>query len=148
MRCSQWMTRVLCLRKDFRADNKSKVMTLNADEFIRRFLLHVLPKGFRRAAKLARIRAALQAPEPPPPAKPVDYRERYAILTGHRLDLCPVCGGRLGEIGLAPRSSTLHLLQVEERARHRKKGRKLQDDQNSFTPSRSERICGRSWWPL
>jgi hypothetical protein len=24
----------------------------------------------------------------------------------------------------------------------------LQDDQNSFTPSRSERICGRSWWPL
>jgi hypothetical protein len=105
--------------KDYRAGNKSRVMTLDAEEFIRRFLLHVLPKGFRRirhfgflanacrTAKLARIRAALQAPEPPPAAKPVDYRERYAILTGHRLDLCPVCGGHMVEIGLAPRSSTL-----------------------------------------
>lgn len=34
--------------KDYRAGNKSKVMTLNTDEFIRRFLLHVLPTGFRR----------------------------------------------------------------------------------------------------
>ena len=105
--------------KDYRAGNKSKVMTLHAEEFIRRFLLHVLPKGFRRirhfgflanacrAAKLARIRAALQTPEPPPPAKPADYRERYAILTGHRLDVCPVCGGQMVEIGIAPRSSTL-----------------------------------------
>lgn len=104
--------------KDYRAGNKSKVMTLDTEEFIRRFLLHVLPKGFRRirhfgflanacrVAKLARIRAALEAPEPPPPAEPVDYRERYAILTGHRLDLCPICGGRLVEIGLVPRSQT------------------------------------------
>ncbi len=60
-----------------------------------------------RAAKLARIRAALQTPEPPPPAKSADYRERYAILTGHRLDVCPVCGGQMVEIGIAPRSSTL-----------------------------------------
>jgi hypothetical protein len=28
-----------------------------------------------------------------------------------------------------------------------KKGRKLQDNQNSFTPWPSERICGQSWWP-
>lgn len=74
-------------------------MTLETEEFIRRFLLHLLPKGFRRirhfgflanacrAANLVRIRAALEAPEPPPPAKAVDYRERSAILTGHRLDL-------------------------------------------------------------
>jgi hypothetical protein len=27
------------------------------------------------------------------------------------------------------------------------KGRKLQDNQNSFTPRPSERICGQSWWP-
>jgi hypothetical protein len=93
-------------------------MTLEAEEFIRRFLLHVLPKGFRRirhfgflanacrGTKLARIRAALQAPEPPSPAKPVDYRERYAILTGDRIDLCPICGGRMVEIGLALRSPT------------------------------------------
>src|SRR6266853_1158850 len=95
---------------------KSKVMTLEADEFIRRFLLHVLPKGFRRirhfgflanacrAAKLALIRSALQAPVPPPIVDPADYRERFAVLTGHRIDLCPICGGRMIEIGLYPRS--------------------------------------------
>ena len=102
--------------KDYRADNKSKVMTLDADEFIRRFLLHVLPKGFRRirhfgflanacrTAKLPAVRAALAAPEPTPTIEHADYRERYAILTGHRIDLCPVCGGRMVEIGLSPRS--------------------------------------------
>jgi len=53
-------------------------MTLDAHEFIRRFLLHVLLKGFRRirhfgflanacrSAKLPALRAALQAPEPAP----------------------------------------------------------------------------------
>jgi Putative transposase/Transposase zinc-binding domain len=102
--------------KDYRADNQSKVMTLEVDEFIRRFLLHVLPKGFRRirhfgflanacrTAKLPAIRAALQVPEPAPTIEPANYRERYAILTGHRIDLCPVCGGCMVEIGLWPRS--------------------------------------------
>jgi hypothetical protein len=102
--------------KDYRANNKSKVMTLGADEFMRRFLLHVLPKGFRRirhfgflanacrTAKLAVIRAALEAPEPAPTAEHADYRERYAMLTGHRIDLCTACGGRMIEIGLFPRS--------------------------------------------
>jgi len=106
--------------KDYRADNKSKVMMLGADEFIRRFLLHVLPKGFRRirhfgflanacrASKLAAIRAALQAPQPPPTTKHNDYREHYAVLTGRRIDLCPVCGGCMIEVGLWPQSSSPH----------------------------------------
>src|SRR3981189_732426 len=34
--------------KDYRQDGKTKVMTLDADEFIRRFLLHALPDGFHR----------------------------------------------------------------------------------------------------
>ena len=34
--------------KDYRADGETKVMTLDADEFIRRFLLHALPDGFHR----------------------------------------------------------------------------------------------------
>src|SRR4051812_17614627 len=34
--------------RDYRHHNKSKVMTLAADEFIRRFLLHTLPHGFHR----------------------------------------------------------------------------------------------------
>jgi Putative transposase/Transposase zinc-binding domain len=98
--------------KDYRANNKSKVMTLDADEFIRRFLLHVLPRGFRRirhfgflanacrAAKIAAIRAALQAPQPQsPPIANADYRQRYATLTGHRIDQCPVCGGKMIDLG-------------------------------------------------
>jgi hypothetical protein len=34
--------------KDYRRGNRQKAMTLAADEFIRRFLLHVLPQGFQR----------------------------------------------------------------------------------------------------
>src|SRR5229473_1439263 len=34
--------------KDYRDHNPQKVMTVSADEFIRRFLLHVLPEGFHR----------------------------------------------------------------------------------------------------
>ena len=88
-------------------------MTLDAGEFIRRFLLHVLPHGFRRirhfgflanarrTAKLAQIRTALEAPEPPSPAKPRHYRERYALLTGHRIDRCPRCGGCMVDLALS-----------------------------------------------
>ena len=87
-------------------------MTLDAAEFIRRFLLHVLPKNFhrirvygflangQRAAKLALCRRLLAAPavaETPP--KTSDYRERYRQLTGHALDRCACCGGRMITLG-------------------------------------------------
>lgn len=103
--------------KDYRANNKSKAMSLDADEFMRRFLLHVLPKGFRRirhfgflanacrASKLAHIRAALDIPEPTSSVEPADYRERYAMLTGQRIDVCPCCGGRMVDLGPWPRPS-------------------------------------------
>jgi hypothetical protein len=99
--------------KDYRARDKGKAMTLDAGEFIRRFLLHVLPRGFRRirhfgflanacrTAKLAQIRTALEAPEPPSPVQPSDYRERYALLTGYRIDRCPRCGGCMVDLGLS-----------------------------------------------
>ena len=90
-------------------------MTLPVGEFIRCFLLHVLPDGFRRirdlgflanaqrSAILAVIRGLLQVPEPVRDREPVDYRERYARLFGHSLDICPACGGHLVEIAvLAP----------------------------------------------
>ena len=101
--------------KDYRARGKSKIMKLDADEFMRRFLLHVLPGGFRRirhfgflanvhrTARLAQIRAALDAPDPPPKIKPRDYRERAALLVGRCLDVCRLCGGRMIEIALLPR---------------------------------------------
>ena len=106
----------VCFRwKDYRVRDKTKTMSLDVDEFIRRFLLHVLPDQFRRirhfgflanacrTAKLARIRAALALPEPTPVAEPTDYRERYALLIGQRIDLCPCCGGRMVEVGFTAR---------------------------------------------
>ena len=66
--------------KDYRAKGRTrhKMMTLTADEFMRRFLLHVLPSGFHRIrhygllanagrrANLARVRALLDVPPPEP----------------------------------------------------------------------------------
>jgi hypothetical protein len=91
-------------------------MTLDVHEFIRRFLLHVLPDGFRRirhfgflanghrSAKLASIRALLGVSAPAVAASSADYRERYALLTGRSLDICPCCGGRMVEIARLSRS--------------------------------------------
>ena len=81
-------------------------MTLEADEFIRRFLLHILPAGFQhirhygflgnhyRDTKLALCRRLLGAPmrsaEVSTPSQ--DYRDLYERLTGNSLCDCPVCG--------------------------------------------------------
>jgi hypothetical protein len=109
--------RVSFLWKDYRHHDKPKAMSLDADEFIRRFLLHVLPDSFHRirhygylangvrVAKLAHCRRLLAAPEPAPSAAAADYRERYQQLTGRSLDLCPCCGGRMVEIGIIPRAT-------------------------------------------
>jgi len=103
--------------KDYRHDNQRKIMTLSADEFIRRFLLHVLPDGFHRIRyygflgnryrqqKLARCRQLLgmkPADQTAPSMEPTkDYRDRYEQLTGVSLRLCPVCRrGRMIRIEL------------------------------------------------
>lgn len=90
--------------RDYRHHGKSKVMTLAAGEFMRRFLLHALPDGFHRirhigflanghrAAKLTRCRALLAA-SPPEPLPVESDRERYRRLTGRTWDVCPECGG-------------------------------------------------------
>jgi hypothetical protein len=102
--------------KDYRKRNAPKVMTLQASEFIRRFLLHVLPDSFRRIrhfgflanthrrAKLATIRALLNVAAPNAAPEPQDYRERYATLTGRSLDICPCCGGHMVEIAVLTRA--------------------------------------------
>jgi hypothetical protein len=86
-------------------------MTLSADEFIRRFLIHVLPSGFQRIRyygllgnryrkdKLARCRELIGMPrlEPQADAAAKDYRDTYERLTGVSLCRCPVCHvGRMG----------------------------------------------------
>ena len=92
--------------KDYRHQSRHKVMRLAAPEFVRRFLLHVLPPGFQRirhygllanrhhAAKLTRCRQLLAAPAPVVTlaAAPLDYRDRYQQLTGKSLRDCPQCG--------------------------------------------------------
>ena len=87
--------------KDYRRDGaeRQRVMTLATDEFIRRFLAHVLPRGFHRIrhygllaassrkASLALARKLLEvAPEPDDAAveEPVDPRPP-----------CPCCGGHM-----------------------------------------------------
>jgi Putative transposase/Transposase zinc-binding domain len=90
--------------KDYRDGNRQKLMTLEADEFIRRFLLHVLPQGFQRIRyygflgnrhrkeKLELCRKCLAMPEPvPQPEALADYRDRVEQAPGISLRLCPVC---------------------------------------------------------
>jgi hypothetical protein len=94
--------------KDYRRNGQARyrTMTLAADEFIRRFLLHVLPKGFHRIrhygllasagckANIARARELIAAPMPkvePPTAH--DTVEPDAA-TDH-IPPCPYCGGRM-----------------------------------------------------
>ncbi len=100
--------------KDYRQKAKTKVMSLAADEFMRRFLLHAVPDGFHRirhvgflanghrTAKLALCRALLGAPTPEP-SPPEGYREQHLRLTGHDLTICPDCGGPMQERGPLPR---------------------------------------------
>ncbi len=112
--------RVAFRYRDSADANKQKVMQLDALEFIRRFLLHVLPKGFvrirhygllanrNRKAKIARCRVLLEAPKPEEPT-PQTRRERLLELIGVDIERCPVCReGRMaivGEIDRPPRFS-------------------------------------------
>ena len=91
--------------RDYRCRNKPKVMTLQADEFIRRFLLHVLPPGFvriryygllgnrYRSANLALCRDLLGVPAVlgELQIQANDFRVQYELLTGNSLVRCPVC---------------------------------------------------------
>jgi len=94
-------------------------MTLQAEEFIRRFLLHVLPEGLQRIRyygflgyryreqKLAHCRKLLAMPAPAPPASEAarDYRARHEELTGSSLRECPICHhGRMLVVEIVPRS--------------------------------------------
>jgi Putative transposase len=94
--------------KDYRRDGQARyrTMTLAADEFIRRFLLHVLPKGFYRIrhygllaspaskANIARARELIAAPMPAvDPLEAHDAADPDAV-TDHRPP-CPCCGGRM-----------------------------------------------------
>ncbi len=93
--------------KDYRLDGTAryKTMTLATDEFIRRFLLHVLPKGLHRirhygllakanrAANIARARGLLGVPSPAKEPEPSETTTTDAPRVLPRP--CPCCGGRM-----------------------------------------------------
>jgi hypothetical protein len=93
--------------RDYADHDRVKVMTLATDEFLRRFLLHVVPRGFmrirhfgllanrQRHATLPRCRALLAVA--PPDAAPAESSSALVLrLTGIDRSRCPVCGqGRL-----------------------------------------------------
>jgi predicted RNA-binding Zn-ribbon protein involved in translation (DUF1610 family) len=87
-----------------------KTTTIEAVEFVRRFLLHVLPAGFVKIrhygllaaanvnTKLETARRCLatidENPEPATPEAPSTWRDLFLKLTGIDLLVCPACGGR------------------------------------------------------
>jgi hypothetical protein len=87
--------------KDYRRHgaDRQRVMTLSADEFIRRFLLHLLPRGFHRIrhygllsasarkAGLARARELLAVAPPSDDDMPEEPSDAYMP--------CPYCGGHM-----------------------------------------------------
>ena len=106
--------------KDYRIDGPErwKTMTLSAGEFIRRFLLHVLPKGFHRIrhygvfansnrtqalAKARELLAVAPPPKPEPAATPAVDEARVLPTP------CPCCGGRMHIIETFEPGSTPHL---------------------------------------
>jgi len=101
--------------KDYRVEGRDryKLMTLAIDEFIRRFLIHVLPRGFHRirhyglfaktagAANIALARKML--------ATPITQSEpAEADAANHNEPVCPCCGGRMIIIETFERGCTPH----------------------------------------
>ena len=107
--------------KDYRAEgrDRQKLMTLSTGEFIRRFLIHVLPQGFHRirhygllasgtrADNIARARRLLDVTAAQPEAADTNGADANGSKpTAHP---CPCCGGRMVIIerfqrGCAPRT--------------------------------------------
>ena len=83
---------------------KEKVGRVTAEEFIRRFLQHILPEGFRRIRyyglhhssarkeKLPRCRAALGLSRSLPEVKALTLVEWLAEILGEEASRCPQCG--------------------------------------------------------
>jgi Putative transposase/Transposase zinc-binding domain len=101
--CDGW---VRFAYRNRRQGNRVQTMTLDADEFIRRFLLHVLPGGFMRlrhygflanrhkARTLRRCRELLGQPAEPSPRHSQSVVQWMQAVTGIDLTQCPHCGAR------------------------------------------------------
>jgi hypothetical protein len=107
--------------KDYRAKghDRAKIMTLASDEFIRRFLIHVLPRGFHRirhyglfasagrAENIAQARELLYVPKLQSNPTDADTVDESSTLAHP----CPCCGGHMIIIETFKRGSTPHYRQ-------------------------------------
>jgi hypothetical protein len=104
--------------KDYKHENKqnSKIMTVDADEFVRRFLIHTLPPRFQRIrhfgflanchrkAKLALCRELLIVSITELLPQPADCHQLLEAITEKEFHPCPHCGiGTMIRIGILPR---------------------------------------------
>jgi hypothetical protein len=99
--------------RDYRDGNQQKEMTVSVEEFIRRFLLHVLPSGFTRIRhygflsprnKSTQLKACQRLTQTIPPAILVRSDiDLLSQLLGRDVTLCPVCGvGRFQRTRASP----------------------------------------------
>jgi hypothetical protein len=91
--------------KDYAHKNKKRLMTVTAEEFLRRFLLHALPRGFvrirfcgflanrRRRELLPLCRQVLNACPLPTSPTPTASESKHSCGW-----LCPLCGGTMAVI--------------------------------------------------
>lgn len=88
--------------KDYKDEGKQKKMTLMAEEFLRRFCLHILPRGFVRIRHygflspscretLRDLQLLLGGPVIPEKREKKNWKEMYEMRLGENPSLCPVC---------------------------------------------------------
>jgi hypothetical protein len=116
--------------KDYRAEGRErqKLMTLASGEFIRRFLIHVLPSGFhrirhyglfasgKRVENIARARQVLAAPKPQSENAAADAADSNKPQAPSHP--CPCCGGRMIVIeifgrGCSPRTRPPSVIRID-----------------------------------
>ena len=115
--------------KDYRIEGRDryKTMTLATNEFIRRFLIHMLPDGFhrirhyglfassKRAENIARARQLLAVPKPQSENAAADADSNEPQTPAHP---CPCCGGRMivieiFERGCSPRTRPASMIRID-----------------------------------
>jgi len=90
--------------RDYRDGNKEKLMTVTAHEFIRRFLIHVLPDRFtkirhygllssrNKKARLQLCKKLTNTHTNPKPKENTSFIQLFKKLTGKDFSICPCCG--------------------------------------------------------
>jgi len=95
--------KVTFIWKDYKDSNKKKIMTLNSEEFIRRFMLHILPSGFFKIRYFGILSNRIRKEMTDICRKILNVKEIFGgiakdwkdfmlELTGVDVRICPCCG--------------------------------------------------------